>query len=260
MSNFNELVALVATLRSEGGCPWDRAQTHDTMVPYLIEEAYEVVDAIEGSSGEELAKELGDLLFQVLFHAQLGAERNAFDIESDSALIRDKMIERHPHVFGDGEAGEADPGSVGAWEARKEKKRGDGSMMDGVPRQLPALLRAHRVGEKVSRVGFDWPSLDGVLAKVDEELAELRAAIGSGETEAIKHEYGDLLLAAANLGRFVGVGGEEALRHANDRFARRFRVVERLARDTGVALFDADDATLEAMWAEAKRSENAGEV
>ena len=256
MSNFNELVALVATLRSEGGCPWDRAQTHDTMVPYLIEEAYEVVDAIEGSSDAELAKELGDLLFQVLFHAQLGAERDAFDIEAVSALIRDKMIERHPHVFGDGEAEEADPGSVGAWEARKAKERGDRSMMDGIPRQLPALLRAHRVGEKVSRVGFDWPSLDGVLAKVDEELAELREAIASGKDEAIEHEYGDLLLATANLGRFVGVGGEEALRHANDRFAQRFRVVERLAREAGVTLFDADDATLEAMWAEAKRSES----
>jgi MazG family protein len=260
MSNFNELVTLVATLRGEGGCPWDRAQTHETMVPYLIEETYEVVDAIEQTTDAELAKELGDLLFQVLFHAQLGAEREAFDIESVSALIRDKMIERHPHVFGDGEAEESDPGSVGAWEARKAKERGDRSMMDGIPRQMPALLRAHRVGEKVSRVGFDWPSLSGVLAKVDEELGELRAAIDSGESEAIEHEYGDLLLAAANLGRFVGVGGEEALRHANDRFARRFRVVERLALEGGIALFDADDATLESLWSEAKRLENAGEV
>jgi len=255
MSNFDELVALVATLRSEGGCPWDLEQDHQSMVPYLIEEAYEVVDAIESGSDEDLAKELGDLLFQVVFHARLGDERDAFDIQSVSARIRDKMIVRHPHVFGTGEEDEVDPGSVGAWEARKAKERGDRSMMDGIPRHLPALLRAHRVGEKVSRVGFDWPSLDEVLKKIDEELGELREAIAAGNQADVEHEYGDLLLATANAGRFVGIGSEEALRQANDRFARRFRVVEALAREAEISLFEADTDTLESLWDAAKRIE-----
>lgn len=259
------LRTLVARLRAD--CPWDHAQTHTSMRPYLLEEAYEVISALDEGDPVKLREELGDLLFQVYFHARLAEERGEFDIEAVADGILTKMIERHPHVFGGGErpadatgggdtgGGDRNEGSgIGAWEARKAARRG-GSRVDGVPASLPALLRAHRVGEKVAHVGFDWPDLAGVLAKVDEERAELAEALASGDRAAITHEYGDLLLATANLGRFLGVCGEDALREANARFEGRFRAVERSAAAAGVALEQAGLERLEAWWQEAKRCE-----
>lgn len=247
---MDRLRALVDRLRAE--CPWDRAQTSASMRPYLLEEAYEVLEALDAGDPAQVCEELGDLLFQVYFHGRLAEERGEFDIEAVADSILTKMVDRHPHVFAG--AHETDAGSVGAWEARKAAGR-KGSRVDGVPDALPALLRAHRVGEKLAHVGFDWPDITGVLAKVDEERAELAEAIAGGNPDRVRAEYGDLLLACANLGRFLGVAGEDALREANRRFEGRFRQVEVLARDAGVRLEDAGLERLDGWWNEAKRRE-----
>lgn len=218
------------------------------MRPYLLEEAYEVIDALDADDPARLKDELGDLLFQVYFHARLAEERGHFDIAGVADAIHTKMVERHPHVFGNG--GDA---TIGGWEARKAAKRGGGSRVDGVPIALPALVRAHRVGEKVGAAGFDWPDREGVLTKIDEELAELREAITSGDPAAIAHEYGDILLALSSLGRHLGIAGEDALRMANLRFEGRFRGVEQRARAAGIPLEQAGAAQLDAWWNEAKR-------
>jgi ATP diphosphatase len=253
VSSLHELRAVVARLRAE--CPWDRAQDLRSMRPYLLEEAHEVLDTLDEFEGSphKLKEELGDLLFQVYFLARLAEEQGAFDVEAAAGAVVAKMIARHPHVYGGADAGAGlGQGTVGAWEARKAATRG-GSRVDGVPKGLPALLRAHRVGEKLAHVGFDWPELAGVLAKVDEERRELDEAIASGDAAAIRHEYGDLLLACASLGRFLGVAGEDALREANARFEGRFRKVEASAAAAGVRLEEAGLERLEAWWQEAKR-------
>lgn len=254
MTATDELRALVERLRRD--CPWDRAQDARSMRPYLLEECHEVLDALDGDDDARQREELGDLLFQVYFLARLAEERGAFDVDAVARGIVDKMVSRHPHVFGHGsDPGSPgdDPGSIAAWEARKA--RPGRSRVSGVPASLPALVRAHRVAEKVAAVGFDWPSLDGVLAKVDEEREELREAIGGGSAERVAEEYGDLLLATANLGRFLGVSAEDALRQANARFERRFRGVEARAEAAGVALGEAGMEQLEAWWQDAKRGE-----
>ncbi len=242
------------------------------MRPYLLEECHEVLEALDRGDLPSLREELGDLLFQVYFLARLAEEAGAFDIEDAARSVVEKMVVRHPHVWpvapvirgAEGEPSAtppppdggtvADEGSLASWEARKAATR-KGSRVDGVPPSLPALLRAHRVAEKVAHVGFDWPDIAGVLAKVDEERAELAEAVASGNTDAIRHEYGDLLLACANLGRFLGVAGEDALREANARFERRFRGVEARAAAAGVALEAAGLARLEGWWAEEKHAE-----
>lgn len=251
MTSFDALARVVARLRAPDGCPWDRAQTPTSLRPYILEEAYEVVDAIDRGQAAALRDELGDLLFQVVLLAQMAKDAGLFDLDAVCQAITDKMVRRHPHVF-DPNHREEDAGSVGAWEARKAKERGGGSMLDGVPAALPALVRAHRVGEKVARVGFDWPDLAAVRAKVDEELGELDAELRRQDQAAIAREYGDCLLALANLGRFMGVGPEEALREANTRFEDRFREVERMALDRGLSLHTLDAAALDALWREAK--------
>lgn len=256
MSPFEALEDLVAILRSPTGCPWDREQTPHSLRPYLIEEAHEVIEAIDSEDPVALQGELGDLLFQVLLLSQMCKEAEQFDVHDVCQGIHDKMIERHPHVFDPDHEPEQDPGSVAAWEARKAKSRPQGeSMLDGIPRSLPALLAAHRVGEKVSRVGFDWPDIQGVRAKIEEETAELEEAIGSGDASSIAHEYGDLLLSMANLGRFLGLSPEDALREANSRFASRFRTVETLAADSAQSLHEMDIEALEALWSRAKELE-----
>ncbi|MCB9759165.1 MAG: nucleoside triphosphate pyrophosphohydrolase [Alphaproteobacteria bacterium] len=252
MRSFDTLVSIVARLRGPDGCPWDRAQTPATLRPYLVEESYEVIEAVESGDPDALRKELGDLLFQVVLLAQMAQDAGWFDMDAVCQAIADKMVRRHPHVF-DPDHVEEDAGSVAAWEARKARERGaEVSMLDGLPKALPALVRAHRVGEKVSRVGFDWPDLAGVRAKVDEELAELDAELDAKDTAGIHAEYGDTLLALANLGRFIGLGPEEALRGANTRFDQRFRVVERLAAETGRPLTERSPEELEALWQRAK--------
>jgi len=248
MTPFEELRAIVTRLRGEDGCPWDRAQTPETMRPYVVEETYEVLDAIEGGDPEELRKELGDLLFQVVLLAEMGRQSGDFDVDDVARGIADKMVRRHPHVFVEGYE-EHDAGTVAAWEARKAKERGPGgSVLDGVPKALPALIRAHRVGEKVSRVGFDWDAPSGARDKVSEELVELDEALAAGDAEAIRAEYGDVLLAMASLGRLLDIGPEEALREANVRFEGRFRQVEERVHASGRLMSELSAEELEQHW------------
>ena len=250
---MDELRSLVARLRVE--CPWDRAQTPASMRPYLLEEASEVLDALDAEDPARVREELGDLLFQIVLLARMYEEAGIFGLDEVAAGIAKKMVDRHPHVFGAAEALPAgvDPGSNEGWERRKA--RVGRSRIDGVPLGLPALIRAHRVAEKAAGVGFDWPDLAGVLAKVDEERGELAEALATGDPAKIAHEYGDLLLALANLGRYLGVSGEDALRTANQRFERRFRGVEAHAEAAGIEPADAGPDQLEAWWQAVKREE-----
>ena len=253
---FERLIAIMETLRSETGCPWDRAQDASTLRPYVIEEAYEVVDAIEGGDANRLCEELGDLLLQIVFHAQLGREEGTFDIDDVCRAIGDKMVRRHPRVFGQDPA-DGPQDEEASWEQIKAKERAaldrEDSVLEGVPAALPALLRAFRIADKASNVGFDWPDVSGVLDKVREEVDELvDATEGKGD---IEHEYGDLLFALANLGRFLEVDPETALQRANGRFIRRFGVVERGLRGQGRPLQEASLEEMEALWEFAKHQE-----
>ena len=249
MSRFEELVGIVARLRGEGGCPWDRAQTPETLRPYLLEETYEVLEAIDRGAAHEQRKELGDLLFLVTMLARMAEERGDFDIEAVLGAISEKMVRRHPHVFDPEHTDRGDEGGIARWEARKAKERPDGhSALDGVPDALSALLRAHRISEKASCVGFDWPDLAGVRAKVDEELCELDEAVAQGDPDRIGEELGDLLFALVNLGRFLPVPAEDALRMATAKFETRFRRVEARLAAEGRSVHDTPLEELEATW------------
>lgn len=243
MSSAPTLRAVVARLRRE--CPWDRSQTLASMRPYLLEEAHELLEAMDQGDPAKIREELGDLLFVL----ELVALVAGLPMAEAEAGIEAKLRARHPAIFG---------GSPGDWESKKAEAHPERSRVEGLPASLPALVRAHRVAEKVAAVGFDWPDSAGVMAKIREEEAELAEALAAGDPAAVAHEYGDLLLATANLGRFVGVAGEDALRAANARFERRFRGVEARARAAGLPLQEAGMERLEAWWQEAKREEGGG--
>ncbi|TNE89097.1 MAG: nucleoside triphosphate pyrophosphohydrolase [Deltaproteobacteria bacterium] len=255
MSDFHELVRIVARLRGEDGCPWDKAQTPASMRPYILEETYEVLDAIDQGDDEELRKELGDALFHVVMLAQMASERGAFTIDDVARGVAEKMVSRHPHVFDPNHVHEADAGGSSAWEARKAKERAtEASALDGVPRALPSVLRAHRVSDKASAVGFDWPDLGGVRDKVSEELGELDEALASGESDAITEELGDVLFSLVNLGRFLDVGADDALRLATSRFETRFRRLEQHLSARGASVHDTDPDELERIWRAVKHT------
>lgn len=239
----------MATLRAPGGCPWDREQTLETLRPYLLEEAYEVLEVMSGSDAALHAEELGDLLFQVVFQAQIRSEQGAFDLRDVVVAISEKLTRRHPHVFGDEEA--ADPEAVSArWDELKAEEGKGG--IDDIPKAMPALSRAAKVGKKAAKVGFDWPDVAGPLAKVDEETLELREAIDQGDRAAIEHELGDLLFAAVNVSRHLDVDPELALRAATERFLDRFaHVRDRLAGE-GQVPKDVSLGRLDELWNEAK--------
>jgi tetrapyrrole methylase family protein/MazG family protein len=245
---------LVRTLRER--CPWDREQTHLSLVPYLDEEAYEVVDAVESldpadaSRDAALVEELGDLLFQVAFHAAIGEEEGRFSLVDVADGIHDKLVRRHPHVFGDVDVAGADD-VVRNWEAIKQEEKGRASTFDGIPRHLPALLLAHTVQRKAAKLGFDAPDETYFVPKVDEELAEVVAAVDAEERTA---EVGDLLFAVVNVARHLGIDPERALRAAVAKFRRRVEAVAALAGERGVDLAGADLATLDALWDEVKRA------
>jgi len=243
----------------QSGCPWDVSQDFTTIAPYTIEEAYEVADAIARDDMEDLRDELGDLLFQVVFHARMAEEAGRFDFDAVAAAITDKLLRRHPHVFGSEE--ERRRGALpGAWEAIKAAeraaKRGSGaaSALDGVAVGMPALRRAQKLGKRAAQAGFDWPDSAGVRAKVDEELAELAAAEADGSREAIEEELGDLLFSVANLARHLNVEPEQALAQANAKFERRFRQMESEAAAEGADLAALDLEALETRWQAAKRT------
>jgi tetrapyrrole methylase family protein/MazG family protein len=255
MDDFRKLVGIMARLRAEGGCEWDRAQTHETLRQYLVEETHEVIDAIRRRDPDLLREELGDLLLQVLFHAQVASEHGEFDIHDVISSITEKMIRRHPHVFGDARAD--DPEAVSAqWEhiKRTVEHRTHGSIVGGVPRDFPSLLRAVKMSKKAARAGFDWESPEQVLDKVEEELSELKEAMKEGAPGPLEHELGDTLLALANLARFLHVDPEVAMMAANDRFERRFREMEKIALETGITIEQSDMRTLDRLWEMAKKS------
>ena len=239
----------MAALRAPGGCPWDREQTLESLRPYLLEEAYEVLEVMTGEDGELHAEELGDLLFQVVFQAQIRSERGEFDLRDVVGAISEKLTRRHPHVFGDEDA--SDPEAVSArWDELKAQE-GKGGIED-IPRALPALSRAAKVGKKAAKVGFDWPDVAGPLSKVDEEAHELRRAISAADSAAIEHELVDLLFAAVNVSRHLGVDPELALRAATERFLDRFaHVRDRLAQD-GQTPQEVSLERLDELWNEAK--------
>ena len=258
---FERLVELMRTLRSEEGCAWDREQTLESLRPFVIEETYEVVDAIDRGDADGLRDELGDFLLEAVFLAQISHERGDFHIVDSLRAICDKLVRRHPHVFGD-EAGGAPPtaGDVKRrWEAIKaDEQQAAGrepSLLGAIPESLPALLRAYRLGRRAATVGFDWSGPGGVEAKVAEELAEVAAARDGGTRGAVEEEIGDLLFSVANLARHLDVDPESALRAANRKFTERFAVLEARLRDRGVALRDASLDEMEAEWRRIKAGE-----
>ena len=254
-SPITRLLGVMAQLRNpEGGCPWDLEQTFATIAPYTIEEAYEVADAIESGDPQQIRVEVGDLLFQVVFHARLAEERGWFDFDAVATAIHDKLVRRHPHVFAGSEF------VKGNWEEQKAqerassaKRRGDApSLLDDVPRALPALSRAAKLGKRAARVHFDWPDVAGIREKLNEELAELDAEVAAARSDAIEEELGDALFTLANLGRKLNVDGEEALRSANAKFERRFKHMEAISRARGMTLEALSPAEWDALWVESK--------
>ena len=257
MSSIEKLLEIMAALRNpEGGCPWDREQDFASIAPYTVEEAYEVADAIAREDLPGLRDELGDLLFQVVFHSRMAEEAGAFDFEDVARTICDKMLRRHPHVFGSDE--ERRRGAVeGSWEKIKAGERADGaaggtSVLDGVAVALPALKRAQKLGKRAASVGFDWEHEGGVREKIAEELAELAEARDAGDRAAVAEELGDLLFAVVNLARHLKVDPEQALADANRKFEGRFRRLESALRERGQSAADLDLDTLEAYWQQAK--------
>ena len=252
--SWTDLVEVMARLRR--GCPWDREQTHESLVPYLIEEAYEVVDAIELRSDGDLCEELGDLLLQIVFHAQLATERGAFSIADVVDGLSNKMIRRHPHVFGD----QAVSSVAEVWQNWEQLKALEptgaarASRLDGIPKGLGSLQRAQKMQDKASRVGFDWPDLEGVRDKLAEELAELEEARRDGDAAAIREELGDVMFSFVNLARALHVDAEGAMRDANEKFYKRFAFMERRAETEGRKLGDLTLDELEALWQQAKRN------
>jgi len=255
-NGFERIVIIMRRLRGPGGCPWDAEQTHDTLKRYLLEETYEVIEAIDSGSDEHLKEELGDLLLQPVFHAAIAEERGSFTMDDVLNTLADKLIRRHPHVFGDIEIKDSQA-QIENWEKIKKQEKGDErrSALAGVPPHLPALLKAQKVTEKASRVGFDWEHVDQVMAKVIEELHEFEEALASGDQQHTEAELGDLLFAIANLGRFLALDTEEALRKTISRFQRRFSHIEDQMHNRGINLHDATLAEMDALWEEAKQIE-----
>jgi tetrapyrrole methylase family protein / MazG family protein len=265
---FEKLVALQARLRAADGCPWDREQTHTTLRTYLIEEAYEVLDALESGNDEKFAEEMGDLLLQVVFHSQIAAEEGRFTVTDVIREVHEKMVRRHPHVFGDQRAKDAEE-VLKTWhqikaQERRAKAMDAGSSMeveaaesalDGVPRALPGTLEALQLTKKAARTGFDWPDATGILEKIREEAAELQVELERNNQAKVEEEVGDLLFAAVNLARFLKIDPEIALKNANKKFVRRFHQMERAAEESGRRFQDVPLEEKESLWISAKLGE-----
>lgn len=250
------LLRLMRTLRSAKGCPWDREQTHRSLKQNLVEESYEVLDAIDRGDADHLAEELGDLLLQVVFHAQIASESGRFTFDDVARHIADKLVRRHPHVFGDVKvSGSADV--LRNWDRikRSEKEGAPRSVIAGIPRHLPALHKAQQVQKRVARVGFDWDAAHQVVDKIEEELAEVRQAMRSGRPRHVREEIGDLLFAVVNLSRFLGHSAEEALDETIAKFTRRFQAVEQRLHRQGRKVTDCRLAELDALWDAVKTDE-----
>jgi len=255
-STFDKLCEIVAKLRAPGGCPWDREQTHESLLPATIEEAYEVAEAARAKNDAHFREELGDLLLLVVMHAEIAREAGRFDINNVVDDVTEKLVRRHPHVFGKSDA--RDSGAVlKQWEAIKhEEKRSDSHYLAGLPRALPALMRAQKAQSKAARVNFDWTELRDVLAKVEEELGETKSAIASQDRPGIEDEIGDLLFAVVNLARKCKLDAESALQTATDKFVARFNRLEDELRSRGKRLGDVDLAGLDEIWNAIKKMTN----
>jgi len=254
--NFEQLLTIMNKLRGPGGCPWDAEQTHESLTRYLLEETYEVIEAIDEKSPQHLKEELGDLLLQPVFHAAIAEEAGDFTMKDVIETLCEKLIRRHPHVFGDLEIKDSNA-QIENWEKIKKEEKGveRSSALSGVPNQLPSLLRAHKISEKASRVGFDWEHSDQVFAKVMEELHEFEEAWADGNPARMEDELGDLLFSIVNLGRFLSLNPEEALRKTINRFQKRFSYVEDTLHGQGIQIQDTSLEELDRLWEQAKNEE-----
>jgi len=250
---FQRLVHIMAQLRGEDGCPWDREQTHRSLRQYLLEEAFEVLEAIDDNNVSELPKELGDLLLQIVFHAQIATEDGRFSIDDVIEGITNKLINRHPNVFGDVNIETAEEQSIN-WEKMK-RKEGKKSVIDGVPRALSALLRATRIQQKAATVGFDWPNEKPVWDKIDEEIQEFKQACQQADSARMEEEFGDVLFSLVNLARFLNINGEDALRQTTEKFIRRFQKLEADVEAQEKNMHDMSLEELDAIWNKVKRQE-----
>jgi len=249
--NFDDLVELSRYLRSPEGCPWDREQSLNSVTPYIVEEAYEVVQAIEQKDKDEIIEELGDLFFQVIFASQIASEDGEFDINEVIDRLHNKLVRRHPHVFGDEKAKDAEE-AIKTWHRQKLKEKSRKRRLLEIPRTMPSLLRAHRVSEKASQVGFDWKSAEEVLPKVKEELAELEEEIKNNNKEGIEKEWGDLVFSLVNLGRHLKLDSENTAHRGIDEFIKRFSRVEAIAEERGKELSDLTIEEMNELWEEVK--------
>ncbi|MGA2191823.1 MAG: nucleoside triphosphate pyrophosphohydrolase [Nitrospirota bacterium] len=251
---LKKLVGIMARLRGEGGCPWDKEQTRESLKPFLVEETYEVLEAIDEKNPSKIKEELGDLLFQIIFHARLAEEQGDFGIEDVLDRIAEKMIRRHPHVFGDKEL-KTSRDVLADWELMKktEKSYSDRkSILEGVPKELPALIRAHRLQERAARVGFNWEKVEDVAAKLDEEVGEFKRTLSGEDPERIEDELGDIFFVLVNIARFVGVNPEDALRKTISKFISRFQYIEEEAARAGRELSSMSLSEMDDLWKEAK--------
>ena len=250
---FKKLTEIVDTLMGENGCPWDKVQTRESLKPYLVEEVYETLEALDGNNPEEIKDELGDLLYQILFHAKISENRNEFNIKDVVESISEKMVRRHPHVFKE-ESLETPEQVVTQWEEIKKQEKNNGkSVLDGVPKHLPGLLRAQKLQKKAAKHGFDWDEITAVFDKLDEEIAEFKQAVLAGKETYITGELGDILFVLVNIAKFKKIDAEEALRTTNNKFIKRFQYIEQEVAKRGKELKDTPLEELEQYWQDAKR-------
>lgn len=255
---FAKLLNIMDILRGAEGCPWDKEQNHKTLMPYLIEEAYEVIEALEENNPQRIAEELGDLTLQIVFHSRIGKEEKTFSANDVLESINDKMIRRHPHIFGNTKVSTADE-VLKNWEEIKLQEKGckkRTSLMDGIPRSLPALLYSRRLQERAAESGFDWDNIEGVLEKCDEETQELKHAIKLKDHNKIEEELGDLLFAWVNAARWFNINPEQALRKTGDKFIRRFKYIEKQAEEKGLKLSQMTLDEMEEIWQDSKKLED----
>jgi tetrapyrrole methylase family protein/MazG family protein len=250
--DFQELLKIMDALRSEKGCPWDKEQTRESLKPFIVEEAYELIEAIEESDSEKIKEELGDLLFQIVFQCQIAKEGNEFEISDVIEKIGKKMVARHPHVFGTADYKTTDEVLVHWEEQKKLEGKLRESILEGVPKVLPSLLRAHRLQDRAARVGFDWEKVEDILKKLDEELKEFKEALKTKRRDEIEEELGDIFFVLVNISRFIGVNPEHALRKTISKFIRRFRYIEMKAAEHGKKLSDMTLDEMDRLWDEAK--------
>ena len=253
-NQFEELVKIVYELRAPDGCPWDREQTNQSLLPYFIEEAYELIESVDEKNWENVKEELGDLLLHVVFQGSIAEQDGKFQLVESLLTVNQKLIRRHPHVFGDAQADEAFHAKQN-WEAAKHKEKGRDSRLDGVPKNLPALVRAQRLQQKASYAGFDWDKVEQVWDKIHEEILELKEAQSNNAKEHIAEEIGDVLFSVVNLARFLDIPAEDALRRTNKKFTDRFSQVEAELKKRGKTVEDSSLEEMDAIWNEAKQNE-----